>query len=396
MKILMINDSYSNIGGVNNYIENLTILLKKEGHDVFWFSLSENIELDKENIKVIKYDHQNRFQWFISENLIDRKIYLELRRYILSIKPDIIHFHNIYKASKTILLASRGFKKVQTVHDFGVICPLRTLTIEEKKFKVCKGKKGLRCYLNGCLKFRTNLLDYTLFSDLFFKKRLIDIFICPSKILTKIVKGKRLGKVYYLPHFCDFSFKTTNSKKSNNILFVGRISKEKGLYYLLNSFKIILKKESRLKLIIVGDGPEKSILKKVSDRYGISKSIIFEGFVNNNRLTKYFEDCFVVVIPSIWMENSPLVAYEAMYHRKPIIASNIGGLPDLVKDNYNGFLIDRFDVRGMAKKIIYLKKNEKIAKRMGINGRNILKEQFSKEKQIKSLIKIYESVLNIN
>ena len=98
-------------------------------------------------------------------------------------------------------------------------------------------------------------------------------------------------------------------------------------------------------------------------------------------------------MPSIWVEQFGIVNLEAMNYAKPIIASNIGGLPDLVKEGKNGFLVERFDVQGMAEKIVKLSKDKILAKRMGQNGRKMFRKNWTKEKHIKEIISIYRSVV---
>lgn len=393
MRILMINDSYLGIGGEKTYIKNLIASLRLGGHEVYFLAITDEPEFLNKYNRIINYKFKNKLQWFIAENIININLYLKIRKHIKSIKPDIIHFHNIYKSTKTILLASSGFAKIQTVHDFGIVCPLRSLIIEKDNYKICLGRKGLKCYKNGCLKLQSNLIDYLLLESSFLKKKSIKYFICPSTKLTAMAKEAGFKKVINLPHFYNHTSKV-NYQTSNNILFVGRLTKEKGIDYLIRAFQIAFHKNNNLRLKIIGDGPEKENLKNLLNKLGIDKCVNLINGVDHSQIGQCYQDSFVVVIPSIWMENSPLVAYEAMAYAKPIIAYNIGGLPDLVQDGINGFLIDRFNYRAMAEKILQLANNQELCQKMGRTGKLFLTENFSAQKHLKILFSIYKKSID--
>ena len=151
MKILIINDSYQEIGGVDSHIKLLIKYLQSKNNEVFSLYLSNDMDMENNKEKIINYKFNNK-----------------IRKYILKINPDIIHFQNNHRATKTLLLATRGYKTIQTIHDYKPVCPLTTMVIEKDNYAICAGKNKIKCYKKRCLKLQTNLFDFFIFDNNFF------------------------------------------------------------------------------------------------------------------------------------------------------------------------------------------------------------------------------------
>lgn len=284
-------------------------------------------------------------------------------------------------------MACKNYKIIQTIHDYGIICPI-AWGIKKNNLSLCNCKAGLKCGIS-CLPFLRNLLSFYLPNLL--RKRLIKknikTFISPSIELKKILEENNFNNVVYLPNFKikqDWKPKIRRTKKT--ILFVGALEKHKGLSYLISAIKQVIRIIKDAKLIIIGEGSEKEkLIKSCSD---FKKNITFMGNVDNNNLKEYYRDSTIVIIPSTGREQFSLVCIEAMALGKPIIASEIGGLKDLIEDNKNGFLVKRFDTKDLAEKIIYLLKNPKIAEKMGQESKKLFLENFTEEKYLTKFNKI--------
>jgi glycosyltransferase involved in cell wall biosynthesis len=123
------------------------------------------------------------------------------------------------------------------------------------------------------------------------------------------------------------------------ILSVGRLSeKQKCFSLLIPAFKLLLAEGHNLDLIIVGDGPDKEAYQKYARLCGVDKKIHFLSNVNEADLATLYTSCELFVFPSS-IEGLPLVLLEAMVYGKPIVATKVGGVPEVVKDNYNGLLV---------------------------------------------------------
>ena len=176
-------------------------------------------------------------------------------------------------------------------------------------------------------------------------------------------------------------------EKHKIILFVGQLTEKKGLKTLIKASEIILEKyENKVKFILVGDGIfRKQIAKK--------KNIIAMGNLNPGELTNWFVVADIFILPSL-AEGRPTVIYEAMASECAVVATNVGGIPEQVKNGYNGFLVDPKKPNMLAEKIIYLLDNENEMISMGKNGRKrIIKEGWTVEEYAKKVIDIYKKLL---
>jgi glycosyltransferase involved in cell wall biosynthesis len=109
-------------------------------------------------------------------------------------------------------------------------------------------------------------------------------------------------------------------------------------------------------------------------------------------MQEYYEKCLLAVVPSVWDEPFGIVGLEAMYCQKPVIAFKVGGIPDWLKDEINGFLVNRKDVRALADKISYLFHHREITRQMGKAGRKIYQDQFEKVNHLSHLLDVFEKI----
>ncbi|MCK4473684.1 glycosyltransferase family 4 protein [Candidatus Parcubacteria bacterium] len=174
-----------------------------------------------------------------------------------------------------------------------------------------------------------------------------------------------------------------------NILFVGRIEERKGLIYLLKAYKILQKKFSNLRLIIIGDGD----LKKDCELYVKEqklKQVFFEGQISGKKLVSYFTTCDIFVSPAIFGESFGIVLLEAMACAKPIVCfSNLGYKQLLQRTKGEKFLVKPRDYNGLANKIAILVKDKKLRKEMGKWGRKEA-ENYSWNKIAKKILDFYQ------
>ncbi|KKS22294.1 MAG: Glycosyltransferase [Candidatus Roizmanbacteria bacterium GW2011_GWC2_41_7] len=153
---------------------------------------------------------------------------------------------------------------------------------------------------------------------------------------------------------------------NKEILFVGRTDRVKGIPYLIEAFELIKKDFPDFKLSLVGEG-------------------LPEGKLPLTEVRKRMKNCYCLVLPSI-TEGLPRVMLEAMALSKPVVASRVGGIPDLIKDSENGFLFEVGNVQELAEKLRILLDNKELAVEMGRRGRELVQSQFSNEKYINNYL----------
>ncbi|MHA1298628.1 MAG: glycosyltransferase family 4 protein, partial [Candidatus Helarchaeota archaeon] len=177
------------------------------------------------------------------------------------------------------------------------------------------------------------------------------------------------------------------------ILFVGRLDQRKGVIFLVKAIKE-LKNDIKedFKCIIVGNGPIKNHILKYIKNNNLDSYFSFVNKVNYKNLRKIFFLCDVLVLPSLY-EGLGLVLLEAMASKKPVIGTNSGGIPEIIKHGYNGFLTPLRSIKHISKAIKKILSNNELAKKMGEHGYTMIKRDFTWEKAVKKTLKIYKRLI---
>lgn len=181
-----------------------------------------------------------------------------------------------------------------------------------------------------------------------------------------------------------------NSKSQiQKIGFVGSLTKQKGLSYLMEAVAQL--KDEKIQLIIIGDGKEKEKLKNQAKRLGIDSLVFFAGRKEN--AWQYMKAFDLFILPSLW-EGMPNVILEAMSQKVPVVASKVGGVPELIEDRETGFLVKPKNSKALADKIKYvlnLSQEERTA--IGERAKKVVMERFSFEKMVGKYQELYETCL---
>jgi len=201
-------------------------------------------------------------------------------------------------------------------------------------------------------------------------------------------------KVEIIPFSAAISEREMRISDENEILFVGRLVERKGIKYLIKAFAEV-RNEIPHKLVIIGDGPERLELEKLVDLLDLRSRVCFTGWISTNEKQQYYEKCSFFVLPAVYdkhgdIEGLGVVMIEAMSCGKPIIASNAGGITDVIDDNKTGILAPPGDIRALAEAIKKLANNLQLRKKMGEQARKAIDERFNWDKITEKLISLYE------
>jgi glycosyltransferase involved in cell wall biosynthesis len=184
---------------------------------------------------------------------------------------------------------------------------------------------------------------------------------------------------------------TDISSVEQNAVFVGRLVFYKNIQTVIRAFRKVIAVMPNAKLIIIGDGLFKEeLLKEASP---IKENVIFTQRISHEDKLKRIEESSFMVFPSL-IEGFGIAIIEAFACKKPVLASDIRPMSDIVKDDYSGFLISPFDEEEWANKMIYLFSNTKQQKRMGENAYHEFQRKYEINAIIKEYQKLYERVVN--
>lgn len=196
--------------------------------------------------------------------------------------------------------------------------------------------------------------------------------------------------VYSSIHRSKFRQKLGINDDAIMVVSAGRMSKEKGQIYLINAIDKIYDKIANVYFVFCGDGPDRSKLEEIVSIYKINKICKFVGFRKD--LPEFFNAMDIMVLPSL-TEGLPNVVLEAFAVRKPVIASNVGGVNEIVIESQNGKLTPPADVECLGKSILELVESSNKREVFGNNGYNLVKNKFTFQKQLNEIEKIYEDIV---
>jgi glycosyltransferase involved in cell wall biosynthesis len=172
---------------------------------------------------------------------------------------------------------------------------------------------------------------------------------------------------------------------------VGRLHPQKGYDTLLRSMPHVIERFPQVKLMIVGDGFQRKYLEGFCSNLGISEQVIFLGRKAPAEVIGFLKNIDLFVLASNW-EGFGIVVLEAMAEAKPVIATNVEGLPEVVEDGQTGFLVPPGQPIELANRIIELLNNRKLSKKMGIEGRKKVEAIFSLNSMISKLEGLYQKL----
>lgn len=398
LRILLINDYFQLVGGTERYVISLYHELSLK-NDVYIFSFG-NKNTTKNNIKILKISN-NKIQKYFRDGIFSPKIYFLLKKYIKHIKPDIIHVFNNNVATLSVLFAinNSNVPIVRTVCDYGFICPT-AMTIKPNGIN-CYENFGINCVRNKCVSFRWYIMHvFEKKTRSHMNRKVFNMYLPFNFNLKKTLEKNETQSIIYLPLYTEIKKNNrreikTNTEK-NAILYVGALQKYKGLQYLLKSLAIVKTKIPDVKLYIIGTGDDEKLFRFICKKLNIENNVFFMGKVTDNELISFYKKTEMLVVPSIWQEMFGLVGIEALSYGKPVIGSNIGGIPEWLENGKNGFLVEPKNHVEMAKKIIALLENKNLSREMGEYGKKTLEKKFSKQKHIEKLELIYTNLVKNN
>ena len=365
----------------------------------------------EDKVKIITYerynDEINRFS-FLKTSLLpfktmwSRETCQDLRHLIKKEKPDIAHFHNIFyliSPSAYYVCKEMNIPVVQTLHNFRMYCVNGLLMRDGRVCEECVGNLPWRGMVHGCYRnSRLYSLPVALMQGLHRVagtwSDCVDAYIA----LTEFGKDKYMEcglpeeKIFVKPNFMQNQPEPDYSSDGYAV-FLGRLSGEKGVNTLVDACGVLQKGiHDHFMLKAIGEGPLKKML-ELTCRDENFHNIEFTGRKSFSESMDSLKGARFIVMPSICYESFPMAITEAFACGKPVIASRLGAMAELIKDGKTGLLFEAGNAEDLASKIKWLIDNEDACVEMGKNARSVFEEKYTAEKNYEILMKIYRSVL---
>lgn len=411
MRILLINYRYFISGGPEKYMFNIKKVLEEKGHEVIPFSIHSNKNTESEYSKyfvepiggrnVTYYEECKKTPkviWqMISRSCYSFEVKKAVQKEIRDVKPDLVYIiHFVNKLSPSVIVASKqmGLPVVLRLSDYFLLCPRFDFLYGTEICEDCLTKGYGSCLKKKCVKgsffasfIRVLSMKLHAFMNVY---EGVDAYITPSEYLKNklIQNGFDEKKIYCIPTFspCD---NEEESYLGDYGLYFGRIEAEKGVATVVKGYE----KLTDHKVIIMGDDTtEEAVGLK---QYVVEKklaNIEFVGFKSGQELEKIIRMSRFTIIPSIWYDNLPNTALESFKYSKPVIASDLGSLPELVTDGVNGYLFNPYNADELVQCILKLDDDNNVIK-MGEAGRRLMDGKFSAENHYNNLMEVMNKCL---
>jgi len=386
-------------GGQPIYIRDICRLLSKDFQiDIFTRKnvFEENIVELFPGVNVVKVE-AGPVEFIPKENiyLYLNEFFMNTTRWIEQNKKDYSLVHSHYWYSGSVALKLKDYFEIPMVHNCHSLGRVKYEILKEDKPPFA----DMRLLEEELILKRANAIIASTPQEV---KNILDLYNVVGENIELIRAGVD-GRLFK-PIEKTMAIKETGLDFKNVILFVGRITKAKGLRILLKALARVKREFNKeLKLLIIGgdisnvmhseiESQEKKYIKKLINKTNLSDDVIFLGPIEREKLPYYYSIADICVIPSLY-ESFGLVAVEAMACGTPVIASKVGGLAHTIKDGYSGlhFIPGRSD--RLAKKILGIITDSERLKEMGVNARIRTAREFGLERTVRQIKELYESLI---
>ena len=346
-----------------------------------------------DGMRVIRVNKPSR-DYTVRSKYIDKHMERIFEKHLQKIQPDIAHIGHLSHLSTTIVnvIKDHGLPIVFTLHDYWMLCIRGQLIRNDSS--LCEGVNTENCArclapyfhsnenaIQEIKKLQKHLADI---------RNLVDMYIAPSQFLRNIYikMGMPGEKILHSNYGFDITvFEGLRKKPSNNIRFgfLGRIIPVKGIDLLIDAFNDINTEDAELNIYGELLPSTKYLKRRIKNSH-----VNFRGSYNNWDIADVLSDIDVLFVPSIWYENSPLVIQEAFLAKIPVIASDLGGIPELVHHGNNGLLFRPRDVDDLRSKMETFINDPDLIKRLSPDPTQVRTIQ----DDAASIMSIYKQLLN--
>lgn len=372
MNIVLYHQSFdTETGGGEQVIQNLARVFGAKGHRVTVVTIKLGNAIVRETvqgIEVIRLPYylysryaRDMFQFAISF----LPIMYHLRQLIKEKEPDVVNLHVIWRYALYPLVLSHfvNFPFVVSLHGEDVrLYPMESL-IDRLIFLDCLRRAD--CVTTNSQSLLSDALEEA-------------PYIKRKSFVTK--NGVNLE---------EFNTRIVFSHSRPYIFAIGRFVHKKGFDILIEAFRLVSDRVAPLDLIIAGEGPEWHENKELAARLGLLDRVHFIGWADRRTTISLFNGCEFFVLPSR-IEPFGIVNLEAMASGKAIVATKVGGVPELVTNGINGLLVEPNDIESLAKNIVYLHKNRELRELMGRKGRELVERNYTWERIAEGYLEVYK------
>jgi len=393
LKILLISDYASRAYGAENQVLALRDGLRQRGHDARLFSSSARYVPTQEPLS----DYRclgSLSPLRVLLRTFNPSAFQELRRVLAQFQPDAVHVRIfLTQLSPSVLLLLKNVPSLYHVVWHRPICPTGTKMLPDGT--VCRVPAGKECYRRGCLPFYSffpHILELGLLRRWLGAFKLI---MANSEAMKRNLIAEGIPATEMIRNFVPDRLPRPPLSSPPTVAFAGQLSLEKGVEVLFSAFAKIADKIPDARLIIAGTGTKQNILKKQIADSGLSNRVSMPGYLTYHEMERQFDSAWVQAVPTRCIEAFGNVAAEAMIRGTAVIASDSGGLPEIVRHGKTGLIVPPGDEDALAQGLLHLLQNRESAEQMGMAGREFALKHLNQNDYIDKIIRLYQKLCSL-
>ncbi|MDC1226295.1 glycosyltransferase family 4 protein [Algibacter sp.] len=395
MNILHLNDKIEISGGVEIYINNLIELMPAYNINPFWIGIYKY----KNYFKALQFKNpESENLSFSFENLVKY-----ITEFVEENNIDIIHIHSLNNP-KLIEACFKIAPVVRSMHEPRMVCPGQGKFWRHSE-SICNKPFSAHClvhaYTQGCVNRNPKRL-FDAFKNTYFETRIASRKYAKIIVMSEYMRSLALevgianSNISLNPLFTpSFAIEDDNYDKNilkKRVLFVGRLSKTKGVHYFIQLGINILKTEKDVVFDLVGEGHDKSYFLSLIPE-NVKNLFIFHGWKNKTEIDKIIRNSYLMIFPSIYPEAFGISGIEAMMRGKPVVGFDVGGVSTWLKNSETGYLAPVKDIDGLTEKTVLLLNDQNLYKKMSTASRAVALREFSTDKHMYKLLEIYKKAI---
>lgn len=414
MRILLCNYRYFVSGGPERYMFNVAGALADHGHDVIPFSIRYQQNQDTpysgyfaeplaapDQVYYREQDWTPRTTWrTVSRLFYARDVEKAVTRLAKDTNPQIAYvLQYLRKMSPSLLvgLKGAGLPIVARLSDYAMLCPQMHFLRDNTPCELCSGGNLLPSIRYGCVQDDLAISALNALATQYHRVLrffdLIDVFVTTTRFMYERLVGAGYPekRLCYIPTFVNTAvFRPAfEEPKQLYVAYAGRLDQIKGVHVLIEALALLRAKipGTNLKIKIVGSGAPQytALLKQQVGRLDCGSHVEFLGQLTTEEMVPFLNNAFLTVVPSLWYENLPNVVLESYACGTPVLASNLGSLPECVVEGQTGYLFGPGNSDDLAERLAYCLDRPRHVAGMGRNARAIAETTYSETEHVEKL-----------
>ena len=386
MRVVLVHNEYAELSGEEVVVRNIRLLLEEHGHEVipFFRNSSDIARMRLGKLRALFSGIHSASSGREFAQLVEQQ------------RPDVVQVQNVYPLISPVVFnvaAEAGIPVVFRCANYRMFCPNGLLFSRGEVCERCARAREYWCVVRNCERSIPKSLGYALRNACARASGAITrntaMYYVPSYFQKHkfAAWGIAPERIAVIPNFIRKSdVDAAEYATGEYVGYAGRISPEKGVGMLLEAAR----KSGSIPFSIAGG---------IEPMPGLSASappnVRFLGRLTPTEMAGFYANARTVVVPSIWYETFGMVIVEAMLARRPVIASRIGPIPDLIDDNVTGLLFEPGNADELAEKIRYLWERPGLRRKMGEAGREKALREYSAERYYEKLMALYEKAIEL-